>query len=389
MSPVDLRLSPAAAEPVRRGHPWVFRDKLERAPTLRDGAEVRLRVRDEVIGRGLATAEGPIAVRVWTHDDAAVTRALFDARVRSAVQLRARWFDDVHTNAYRMVHGEGDRMPGVVVDRYGSIAVLVLDDASARAHLDALADAIWTAIEPRGVRTLLLRTRERGTAPVIERLRGAEAALRAVVREHDVPFVVDLEHGQKTGAFLDQRDNRRRVGEIARGQRVLNLFSYAGGFSLHAAMGGATRVTSVDVAAPAHASAQESFKLAGLDPSKHEFVTQDAFAFLEQAARRGARWDVVISDPPSFAPNKKAVPNALGAYRKLHRLCASVLEPGGLFCAGSCSSHVDASIFATTLDDAALGTGELRLLAMHGPPIDHPTLPAWPEGRYLKFAILG
>ncbi|HSQ67097.1 MAG TPA: class I SAM-dependent rRNA methyltransferase [Polyangiaceae bacterium] len=389
MGLLDLRLSRAAAEPVRRGHPWVFREKLERAPTLRDGDEVRLVVDGATVGRGLATAEGPIAVRVWTHDDQPVSRALFVERVKAAVQLRARWFDDVHTTAYRVLHGEGDRMPGVVVDRYASVAVLVVDDASARAHLDALVEAIWGELEPRGVRTLLLRTRERGGPKVIERLRGEDAPSRVSVREHDVPFVVDIEHGQKTGAFLDQRENRRRVGELASGQRVLNLFSYAGGFSLHAARGGAVRVTSVDVAAPAHASAQESFKLAGHDPSAHEFVTQDAFAFLEQAARRGARWDVVISDPPSFAPNKKAVPNALAAYRKLHRLCVSVLAPGGLFCAGSCSSHVDAAMFAATLDDAAVGSGSLRMLALHGPPIDHPTLPAWPEGRYLKFAILG
>jgi 23S rRNA (cytosine1962-C5)-methyltransferase len=203
-----------------------------------------------------------------------------------------------------------------------------------------------------------------------------------------MPFLVDLARGQKTGAFLDQRENRRRVREMARGRRVLNLFSYAGGFSMAAALGGATHVTSVDVAAAAHATAQASFRAAGLDPSAHAFVTADAFAFLDGARARRETWDLVVSDPPSFAPSEKAVPRALSAYRKLHAACAAVLAPGGTLCAASCSSHVGAEAFLSTLDDAALGRDDLRLLALHGAGPDHPTLPAFPEGRYLKFAVL-
>ncbi|HWL89305.1 MAG TPA: class I SAM-dependent methyltransferase, partial [Polyangiaceae bacterium] len=204
-----------------------------------------------------------------------------------------------------------------------------------------------------------------------------------------VAFVVDVLRGQKTGAFLDQRENRRRAGALAAGRRVLNLFSYAGGFSLFAALGGATQVTSVDIAAGAHASAQASFRLAGVDPRAHAFVTADAFAFLTEAKRRGTVWDLIISDPPSFASNEKSLARALAAYRSLHRACADVLAPNGVFCAASCSSHVDAESFLTTLDDAATHRTDLRLLEHHGAPPDHPTLPAWPEGRYLKFAILG
>jgi 23S rRNA (cytosine1962-C5)-methyltransferase len=171
-------------------------------------------------------------------------------------------------------------------------------------------------------------------------------------------------------------------------RRVLNLFSYAGGFSLRAAIGGAEKVTSVDIAAGAHATAQASFKAAGVDSRVHELVTSDVFTFLAEAKRARRTWDVVVSDPPSFAPSEKALPRAVQAYRSLHRACADVLADGGVFCAASCSSHVDASTFASTLDDAALGRGDLRLLRMDGPGEDHPTLPAWPEGRYLKFAVL-
>jgi 23S rRNA (cytosine1962-C5)-methyltransferase len=195
-------------------------------------------------------------------------------------------------------------------------------------------------------------------------------------------------HGQKTGAFLDQRDNRRRVGELARGRRVLNLFSYAGGFSLHAVLGGANRVTSVDVAAAAHATAQASFRVAGADPTAHAFVTADVHSYLDGARRRGELWDLIVSDPPSFAANERAVSRALAAYRALHRACAEVLAPEGIFCAASCSSHVNATDFLSTLDDVALGGRALSVLELRGAGPDHPLLAAFPEGRYLKFAVL-
>jgi 23S rRNA (cytosine1962-C5)-methyltransferase len=208
------------------------------------------------------------------------------------------------------------------------------------------------------------------------------------VEEHGLAFVVDLARGQKTGAFLDQRDNRARVRAMASGKRVLNLYSYAGGFSLFAAAGGAGHVTSVDVAAAAHATAQASFRASGLDASRHAFVTADVPTFLEAARKRGETWDLVVSDPPSFAPSERAVPRALAAYRGVHRACADVLSPGGILCAASCSSHVDPAAFLSTLDDAALGRDDLRLVELAGAGADHPSLPAFPEGRYLKFAVL-
>ena len=200
---------------------------------------------------------------------------------------------------------------------------------------------------------------------------------------------VDLGHGQKTGAFLDQRENRARVRALAAGRAsVLNLFSYAGGFSIAAALGGAGRVTSVDVAAAAHATAQRTFRANGVDPGAHVFVSADVFAFLDQARARGERFDLVVSDPPSFAPSERARPRAITAYRRLHAAAAAVLAEGGILCASSCSSHVDTEAFLATLDDAALGRSDLCLREVHGQPDDHPTLPAWPEGRYLKLAVL-
>jgi len=280
--------------------------------------------------------------------------------------------------------------------------VLRLDGAGAQAFAEVLVPRLWGALGRIGVTTLVRREAESqgSRAPgagkaKVTLVRGAEPPATIEVMEHGVPFVVDLARGQKTGAFLDQRENRKRVEEIVRGMRatrselrVLNLFSYAGGFSLRAAIGGATKVTSVDSAAAAHATAQASFKLAGVDSRVHDAVTADAFAFLAEAKKARRTWDMVVSDPPSFAPSEKALPRAVQAYRSLHRACADVLADDGVFCAASCSSHVDGNTFAETLDDTALGRSDLRLVRMDGPGEDHPTLPAWPEGRYLKFAVL-
>jgi len=266
--------------------------------------------------------------------------------------------------------------------------VLRLDTAAWEPHLPALLAALGGPLAKRGVRSIALRVS--GEERKLRGLQGPEPPSRVLIQERGVAMEVDLAHGQKTGAFLDQRENRARVRALSRGRRrALNLFSYAGGFSIAAALGGAAHVTSVDVAAAAHATAQRTFRANGVDPGAHGFVSADVFAFLDQARARGERFDLVISDPPSFAPSERARPRALTAYRRLHAAAASVLAEGGVLCASSCSSHVDAEAFLATLDDLTLAGRSLCLRELHGQAEDHPTLPAWPEGRYLKFAVLG
>jgi 23S rRNA (cytosine1962-C5)-methyltransferase len=381
----------AAAERLARGHPWVWREAVGSGlEGARPGDVVQVLAHDRTpVGQGLIDPASPIAVRMWTRGRAPIDQALWRDRAARAAALRTALFDDSVTNAYRLLHGEGDRMPGFVVDRYGPVAVAQTDGDGAAARVLDLVDATWPALASRGVSTLVHRSARKGETPRFEVLHGSAPPDTVAVREWGVPFVVDVTRGQKTGAFLDQRDNRRRVAELAHGRRVLNLFSYAGGFSLHAARGGAPHVTSVDVAAAAHATAQASFRAAGLDPHRHAFVTAEVTAFLEGAARRGEQWDLVVSDPPSFAPNEKVVPRALAAYRRLHRACAAVLASGGVLCAASCSSHVDMEAFLSTLDDASLARDDLRILELRGAGADHPTLASFPEGRYLKFVVVG
>lgn len=371
-----------AAGAARRGHPWIYRDQL-RGPI--DSLEVGSigRILDErgaAVGSAILDKTSPLAARLWTRGEAPLDVDVIRARVRHAIAMRSF---DARTTAYRLVHGEGDRAPGVVVDRYGDVAVLRLDGDAIARFIEPIADAVMEC----GVTSLGLRSTERGAAKKLTALRG-EIPDEVIVREYDVPFVVDLAHGQKTGAFLDQRENRRRVGELARGRRVLNLFSYTGGFSLHAAVGGASHCTSVDVAKGAHATAQASFRAAGIDPAEHTFVTADVFGYLERVEKRGERFDLVISDPPNMAPSAATRSRAISQYRKLHAACARVLAPGGLFCAASCSSHVSLDDFLSTLTDDVLGRDDLRIREIRGAGPDHPVLPAFPEGRYLEMCIL-
>ena len=382
-------------EAVRRGHPWIFRSALVSPVAAGSRIVSIVSERDEKIGCGLYDSESPIALRVWgVGPGVTLDASLFADRLERAIALRKHLFADGTTTAYRLLNGEGDRAPGFVIDRYGEVAVLRIDGDAARTLAPILLRDLERLLTREGITTLLERSSQKnGEAKSITVRFGAEPSA-VQVREHGVPFVVDVMRGQKTGAFLDQRENRRRIGElVARrksnglGIRVLNLFSYTGGFSQRAALAGGV-VTSVDVAMKAHATAQASFKLAGIDPRGHTFVSADAFAWLAEAKKKGLLWDVVISDPPSFAPNERSKPNAISAYRALHRACVEVLAPGGAFAAASCSSHVSAEDFLTTLDDIALGRSDLRLLELFGPPGDHPTLPSFPEGRYLKLALL-
>jgi 23S rRNA (cytosine1962-C5)-methyltransferase len=376
----EIRIKASAVSAIRHGHPWVYRDQIDHPPSTNSGDWVLVQHDRTPIGVGMWDAASPLAVRMWTLGEAAPE---LGPRLDRALAWREGLFTET-TNAFRWVHGEGDRMPGFVVDRYGPFVVLRPDGDGARARLDWFRAELWPRMKARGATTLVLRDPDAG-ARVLE---GSEPTGSIEVREHGVPMLVDVMKGQKTGAFLDQRENRRRIGAIARGRRVLNLFSYAGGFSLHAALGGATHTTSVDSAMAAHKSAQDSFRIAGIDPSAHTFTCADVFAFLDEAKRTNKTWDLVISDPPSFAPKESAKARAIASYRKLHRACADVLAEGGIFCAASCSSHVTERDFLTTLDDGALGRSDLSVREIHGPPADHPIVAGWPEGRYLKFTVL-
>jgi 23S rRNA (cytosine1962-C5)-methyltransferase len=385
-----VEVDPRAAAAVLHGHPWVWRTSVRKAPAgLSCGTPVVVFSRDDgFVGRGLWDPESPIALRIYGTDPSGeLDLAFLASAVARAIELRDRMFPDATTSAYRLCNGEGDRVPGVVIDRYGSVAVAKFDGNAIRPWGLSLLEAVWPHLHSRAIRSLAVRGPPEA-ANKLTTVAGENPSDSIEVLEHGMRMVVDLAQGQKTGAFLDQRENRRRVRARSRECRVLNLYSYAGGFSCAAALGGATHVTSVDIAHGAHVAAQRSFRLNGLDPAAHTFVTSDVPSFLQQAADRNERYDLIISDPPSFAPSEKTLPRALSAYRRLHQACAKLLAHGGTLCASSCSSHVDIHAFMSTLDDSAVGNRCFVVVGSYGQPCDHPTTPAFAEGRYLKFVIL-
>ncbi|MBI5536387.1 MAG: class I SAM-dependent rRNA methyltransferase [Deltaproteobacteria bacterium] len=384
-----VEIDPKAARAVLRGHPWIWREAIRKAPAgLPDGTAVLVCTRDQpFLGWALWDHESPIALRMYggTQDRPLDAEGIAQS-AEHALALRDRMFDLQSTDAFRLCNGEGDRVPGLVIDRYGPVAVVRFDGSAILRWSEAIVEALTPRLRSRGIDCVAVRDPGRGGG--MRGVVGRKVPSTVDVREHGMRMQVDLEHGQKTGAFLDQRENRRRVRGLSHGARVLNLFSYAGGFSCAAAIGGALEVTSVDIAHGAHGTAHKTFSLNGLDPAQHLFVTSDVFSFLERAASRRERWDLVISDPPSFAHNERTLTKALGAYRKLHAACSKVLGPSGALCASSCSSHVDHEAFLQTLDDETLGAGRFVVSEVWGQPEDHPSPPCFPEGRYLKFVVL-
>jgi 23S rRNA (cytosine1962-C5)-methyltransferase len=373
-----LELPKLLAKSLGRGHPWVYRDHVPRAARLPDGSLVQV-VAGEFSAWGIWDASSAIAVRILS------TRRRPDAawvaeRVRAAWELREPVRAE-HTTAFRWIFGEGDGLPGISVDYYAGFAVVVTYAAGLASLMPWLVDALNATAELSGI-----VERRDGE---LKLLSGRAPPAPLVVQEHGVRLRADLAAGQKTGLFLDHRDNRRFVATLAQHKTVLNLFCYTGAFSIHAALAGASVVLSVDRAGPALAAARENFTLNGVDPEAHEFVEADVFSFLERATSAARRFELVICDPPSFARSRQQLPDALKAYTRLNAAALRVTQPFGWYAAASCTAQLDHDAFVEMLSEAAR-RAKRRLQIVHdaGHAQDHPVMAAHPEGRYLKFVVM-
>lgn len=385
--PAIATLKRDLARSIAAGHPWLYQDAILLPPGVEPGTVVLVQDRrGRPLALGIADPASPIAVRIWTNRRGArIDDALIEARVATAAALRHAVVPK-STDTFRLLHGEGDRTPGVVCDIYGDTAVLRPDTLAVDRLLPAFAQAI--ARELPAVRRVVRRDPARGSeGERVTTLLGAPLEGPLVVREHGLRFEADPTRGHKTGLYLDQRENRARVRALAAGRSVLNLFSYTGGFSVAAAVGGATSVTTVDTGEPVIEAAKRNFALNGLDPAdpRWRFAAADAFAFLEADP---TTYDLIIVDPPSMAPSAAALDRALSAYRRVNELALRHLAPRGLLLTASCSSHVSEQHLCEVLRDAARASARsVRILEHRGTGPDHPVLPAFPEGRYLSVLL--
>ncbi len=393
-----LRVSPAAERALRRGHPWLFDQSIthQSGPGQPGDLAVIFDSKRAFLAIGLYDPTSPLRVRILqARQSATINAEFFQTRLAAAIDLRASLAESTHTNAYRLVHGENDGLPGLIIDRYAETLVLKLYTPAWLPHLADVLTALLAlaALQPaerillRFSRALLKqpRTLHGLTDGLI--LHGPPLTSPLLFQENGLTFEADPILGQKTGFFLDQRDNRARLEAHTAGKSVLNVFAYTGGFSLYAARGGAPHITSVDLSAPALAAAQRNFAhnqhIPAVAAAVHEILTADAFATLEEFARQKRAFDVVILDPPMFAHTHAQVDAARHAYQRLTRLGLAVLAPGGLLVHASCSSRIPAEDFFALLHSAASEAGRpLAEITRTGHPLDHPI--TYPEGAYLK-----
>ena len=389
-----LVLKKGREKSLRRRHPWIFSGAIDKV-VGKPGPGDTVSIKDssgKLHGKAAYSAKSQIRARVWTFDaEEEVDAGFFRARLQRALALREALPARRHTNALRLVHGESDGLPGLVVDRYADVLVAQFLAAGVERWRDPILDALSELSAAEAIF-------ERSDAEVrkLEALparvgfaRGNRNASRCPIVEYGLNFRVDVEQGQKTGFFLDQRENRQRVRELAAGREVLDCFCYTGGFSIAALAGGARRVTAIESSAPALEVARDNLSANPLDGGKIDFVHGDIFKELRALRDRGASFQMVVLDPPKFAPTAAQARNAARAYKDINLLAFKLLAPGGLLATFSCSGGVSAELFQSIVAGAALDAGaDAKIIERFSAAADHPVALDFPEGEYLKGLLL-
>ena len=374
---------------LQRRHPWIFSGAVERvggAPASGDTLPVR-----DAGGNFLAwaayNADSQITARVWSwHEMDVIDKDFFRNRIVDALAAR-RSLDLVRdSNGMRLIHGESDGLPGLIVDKYGDVLVMQSGSAGPERHRDIIADILQELCAP-----VCIYERSDSDARELEGLPKRNGVLRGalpedvVVTEHGLHFSVDVAEGQKTGFYLDQRDNRALTGTLAQDKDVLNCFCYTGGFSLYALRGGARSVLSIDSSQDALRLALRNVELNGLDASRAEWRCADVFEALRKLRDQNRKFDLIVLDPPKFAPTAAFAEKASRAYKDINLLGFKLLRPGGLLFTYSCSGGISDDLFQKIIAGAALDAGvDAQILKKLNAGADHPVLLSFPEGAYLK-----
>ena len=393
-----VRLRPGKERSALRRHPWIFEGSV--AGGKADAGET-VRVEDST-GRFLAWAAysplSSIRLRAWSFDEGErIDAAFFERRIGAAVDVRARW--PIASDGVRLIHGEADGLPGLIVDRYGDLLSAQVLSAGVERWKATIAD---TLLKKTGVRSLYERSdtsaREReGLRPASGWLRpavadAATASTEVEIEEHGWRFAVDVASGHKTGFYLDQRDNRKLFADTVRHfafERVLNCYCYTGGFSVAALVGGAAHVTAIDSSAPALARAADNIARNGFDAARHEPVDADVNECLRAFLDERRSFDAIVLDPPKLAPTVAHAERAARAYKDINRLALMLLRPGGALFTFSCSGGIDAGLFHKIVAGAGIDAGVDGFIhARLGAAPDHPMTINFPEGEYLKGLVI-
>ena len=389
-----VRIAGDVATRLRAGHPYLFRDALGGRP-MREAAGDVLELVDpagEFVAKGIYDPTGNIAVRIVSRSP----EGAFDAdtirrRIETAKRLREQLLPSDGSTCYRIVHSEGDGIPGVTIDRYGDFLVSHLYTAAVEPMRDAIYDALEAVYKPRAIYEQKRFKPQTGEGPrePAALVRGEVAPVELEVDEGGVKFVVDVTAPLGTGLFLDLREGRKAVAQFAAGKRLLNLFSYTGAFSVYGAKAGAREVVSVDVAPKAHARARRNLGANGIDETKHEFIAGDVFKVLSKMAERSRQFDLIVLDPPSFGQSKeRGVFSVQKDYRELVEGCLAVAAPGALLAAVSNTLKISAEEIDHAIGDAAArARRQVRLVGRRGLPPDFPIPAGFLEGHYLKFFL--
>ncbi|MEJ0054501.1 MAG: class I SAM-dependent rRNA methyltransferase [Bacteroidota bacterium] len=371
----------------KRFHPWIFSGaihSMEGKPADGDWVEVK-DASKQTLGFG-HYQQGTITVRLLTFEKQAPSTSIYKEKIRNAYNHRV--ITNVvngKTNCYRLVHGEGDGLPGLIIDIYNGVAVMQAHSTGMHADRQLITESIKEVLSD-GVHSVYYKSQTTLPGKTEKEYLLGMSVLPHVVLEHGNKFYVDWEEGQKTGFFLDQRENRKLVGEMAKGKKVLNTFCYTGGFSVYALAGGAEYVHSVDASEKAIDLTKKNLELNGYDPVVNLNVASDTFEFLKD---KKDQYDLIILDPPAFAKHKDARHQAMKGYQRLNAEAMRVIKPNGIIFTFSCSQVVDRQLFYDTVVSSAIQSGrEIKVLDQLSQPGDHPISIYHPEGDYLKGLVL-
>lgn len=387
--PIRLKLIRDVSKHIKRGNPWVFSDAVEKVKASEGAYGILSSHKGEVMAHGFYSPNINLAFRVLNQGDKKFNDFEVKTRLDRAI-LNKKHLLTIDNKCFRILNGEGDELPGVVADYYNGVVVLKLDGAAAEAFWlkEAFSTYFMEQVEiPVTCVYFKRKNREEEKGMIIagecDNLHDLEFL------EHTVKFRTNIIDAAKTGFFLDQRENRNFIRSVSKDKTLLNLFGYTGGFSVYAGLGGAKQVSTVDIAPAAIKASQVNWEINLLAPEKHDAICEDAFEFVENAQKEKRVWDIVITDPPSFAPNQKAVDSAKDAYTKIFADSLKLVKDGGFFAASSCSGHISFEAFLEIVQEALSKSRRRgKVLLVKGQPEDHPFPFALQEMRYLKFVYL-